>query len=217
MASVLSATNSPNAAENDRSCETQPLLPKDSSLTLDKRKLHYLPSCCGYRLPRITSKGAIAMIAFNFFSMMSSVTCISLTDFTMPQCLVTIPLCLLYPVIGWIGDAWTGKYAILQIALHSLLVTIICQGLANFVIPSGVLHYIALIAWSLSIAGIFASVFQFTMDQSIGASGEELSFIVYWIIWGMLTGTLLSKIDGFLDVVHLSNDMQRLPAFFCQP
>ena len=48
----------------------------------------------------------------------------------------------------------------------------------------------------------------------IGASGEELSFTVYWIVWRLAMGTILSKIDGLVTMVPSSDNMTLFPALF---
>ena len=53
------------------------------------------------------------------------------------------------------------------------------------------------------------------MNQSIGASGEELSFTIYWIVWGFATGTLLFEINGLVNVVPSSDsNLTQLPTLF---
>ena len=36
------------------------------------------------------------------------------------------------------------------------------------------------------------------MDQFVGASGEQLTFAVYWLIWGALATVFFAKIGIFL-------------------
>ena len=214
MASTLLPTVTSFTSTNAGPCETQPLLCKTKSPSHNKKKPCHLLSRLNYRLPRITSKGAVVMIVWNLFFTISFMTCISLTPFGLSQCLVVMSLSVLYPAIGWFGDTWSGKYALLQAAQYFLLVTIICQSLATFVIPSLVVsHYVALVAWSLSMVCYSSSIFQFTLDQSIGASGEELSFTIYWILWGLGTGTLLSKVDGYFEFAPFFDHAAQLPTF----
>ena len=87
-------------------------------------------------------------------------------------------------MVGWLTDCWIGRYRILTLASYFLLVCIILKGIFKFFLEENVriLIFFASSAWSMSVVCYLACIFQFTMDQSVGASGEELSFIIHWIL-----------------------------------
>ena len=138
-----------------------------------------------YRLPVISGKGAILTIVWNLFFATSLLTC------NIPQQneLMAGLFVVFYPIVGWLGDCKFGKYKVLRAAPYFLLSSIVLHNLSVFVFLGNFL-----LAWSAAAAGILAalcyasSVLPFLIDQMIGASGEELSFTIYWTAWGILAG-----------------------------
>ena len=152
-----------------------------------------------YRLPKISEKGAIIMIIWNFLFAVSFFSCSLKLVFGPSHVIVITSLTIVYPIVGWLADSWLGKYKFLQSAMYLLLVAIILKTIEMFFITSLVLNYMAVSAWSLSAICYIACVIQFTTDQSIGASGEELSFTIYWLLWGMATGELLARLAEMVE------------------
>ena len=57
--------------------------------------------------------------------------------------------------------------------------------------------WVSSVAVLLSLAFYFSCVLPFTIDQVLGAFGEELTFTIQWIIWAF---TVYFGILNFLDV-----------------
>ena len=171
--------------------EVQPLL-KQGAASLHSHVTKATGSS-RYRFPKIREKGAILMIVWNVL-FATALTCTANNlAFGTPERLVVAGLTSLYPVVGWLADCYTGRYHVLKVALYSLLFSILAKGIFLFIVQSSVLHYMASCAWSISAVCYLACIIQFTTDQSVGASGEELSFTVYWLVWGLTTGEFLSR------------------------
>ena len=96
---------------------------------------------------------------------------------------------VLYPIMGWLGDSKFGKYKVLQAAPYLLLSIIVLYNLAVFVLAGNV--HLMLIASVLGIPAALCyitTILPFLLDQMIGASGEQLSFAIYWVLCGTMVG-----------------------------
>ena len=130
-----------------------------------------------YRFLNVKEKGATLMIVWNVFFVISLLATASNLDYGTPRQILVCSLTLLYPVVGWLADCWIGRYRILKVASYSLLISIIFKEIWRKFLKCKfqVLHYFASSTWSVAVVCYFACIFQFTMDQSVGASGEELT------------------------------------------
>ena len=146
------------------------------------------------------------MIVWNVFFDISLFTC------SIPQQkqLYAGLFLVFYPIVGWLGDCKFGKCKILQASLYFLLASIVLYNLSVFVCGNSFL-----LTYSAAAAGIMAalcyvsSITPFLMDQMIGASGEELSFTIYWTLWGVLVGWFVADVvyfvaKGLSDVIGLA-------------
>lgn len=157
-----------------------------------------------YRLPMISEKGAVIMIVWNVFFCTSFCSCGIRLVFGSSQLVLIACMTVIYPIVGWLADSWFGKYRFLQCATYLLLAAIIIKAIETFFVPSSVLAYLAVTLWSLTAVCYYSSVIQFTTDQMIGASGEELSFTIYWLVWGWAAGELLSRAVDMLEAISVS-------------
>ena len=153
--------------------------------------------CTAYRFPKISEKGVIFLLVWNLFFAISLTMCISellIDNYTVIEFL-SIPI--ICPVIGLLCDCWIGRFKILKVSTYFLLVAIVLKGV-TIIITSPVALHLAVAIWTLSLACCLTCIIQFTIDQLIGASGEELSFVIYWLLWGLTTGDLIYKTAGCL-------------------
>ena len=102
---------------------------------------------------------------------------------------------LSFPVAGWIADTWIGRYKILRTAMHLLLISStvgIPVQMALMYYPLSIILYAlntAIFCITAAAAGCYAGCFiQFATDQMIGASSDQLSFTVHWLLWGIAVG-----------------------------
>ena len=163
-----------------------------------------LSACATYRLPKFSEKGAIFLLAWNLIFTTSLTMCCTNTLLDYSTAIEFPAIVILCPIIGLLSDCWIGRFKVLKAATYFLLVAIILKGV-TIINPSSVVLYLAVAAWTLSFTCYFTCIIQFTTDQLIGASGEELSFAIYWLLWGFTTGDLIHKIAGCLP---RENDQQ---------
>ena len=161
-----------------------------------KSRHSHLP--CSYRLIRIHSKGAMFMIIINalFASTIMEITERHAADLQHPSlkksiflkvAFVSIVLSsLLCPLVGLLSDSYVGRYKILIASLYLWLVSIIFMALDVIILSETALYCLHILALGLSLACFIACVLPFTIDQLVGASGEQLSFTIYWIVWAWL-------------------------------
>ena len=102
-----------------------------------------------------------------------------------------IALCLVYlsyPLFGLLADVKTGRYKTIITSVYFLFLSWIIGGIAiiiNTFLPEyDILSLIVLsIAFILELIGVCcfqSNIIQFSLDQVIGASADELSAIIYW-------------------------------------
>ena len=152
------------------------------------------PCSVKYRLPIITESGAIVVIIWN------TLMCIALfcLVFNHPFYLLSDLTMLTFPIAGYVADTWVGRFRVLQvsviISLTSAFLGTILQA-AGLLTTSPVISALMEVNFGLGSLGaaMFASCFiPFTWDQLTGASGEQLSFTMYWLLWGVGTGLIVS-------------------------
>ena len=170
-----------------------------------------------FRLPLISHKGAILMIVWNVFFDISLFTC-SIPQLTQLYAGVLI---VFYPIIGWLGDCKFGKGKILQASLYFLLASIVLYNLSVFVCGNNfILTYSAAAGGIMAALCYVSSMAPFLMEQMIGASGEELSFTIYWTLWGVMVGWFVADVvyfsaEGLSDVIGLTISSTSFLASYC--
>ena len=103
----------------------------------------------------------------------------------------SIAFCLIflsYPLFGLLADVKTGRYKTIIVGVHFSFLSWIIVGLTiviNSYLPEyDILSLVALgIAFILGLIGsccFYSNNVQFSLDQVIGASADELSAIIYW-------------------------------------
>ena len=96
--------------------------------------------------------------------------------------------CLSFPLFGLLADVKTGRYKMTIVGVHFSFLSWIIFGL-SYIIKTYLPEYDTLSLIVLSIAFIlevigscsfYSNIVQFSLDQVIGASADELSAIIYW-------------------------------------
>ena len=85
-----------------------------------------------FKLPKISERGAILMIVWNVFFVISMIICGFAQQLEIVQ--LGILLVFSYPIVGWLGDFKFGKYKFLQSASYFLLSSIVLHNLSVFVL-----------------------------------------------------------------------------------
>ena len=108
---------------------------------------------------------------------------------------------LLFPFLGLLADVKVGRYTSIITGVYLSFLSWIFAGLAFIIKPSShynVLFYItSVVAYLLEVIGyscVRSNIVQFNIDQAIGASGDELSTIIYW-------DSLSLPIIFFIDII----------------
>ena len=171
--------------------ETTPLLQSTSDSGVEKFQCKWLHSV-KYRLPTITEKGAIVAIVWNTL-MSIALCCIAFSHSYIASDIIM----LTFPIAGYVADTWVGRFRMLQASMTvSLVAAFLGVGLRTVELwtTSSVVSVLLDIHFVIGALGmaLFASCFiPFTVDQLVGASGEELSFAIYWLFWGVSTGLIV--------------------------
>ena len=200
MHAKMPASKGEISRESD-STETEGLLRNGRSFRPRQNKRHLCRF--SYRLIKIPEKGAMLMIFYNMFF----ATTLLLWDekamkyhYTSMESLIVvwIPGCislLLCPSTGLVSEICLGRYRFLTASLYLWLITIVLMAL-DIIISSGTVYFLHLATAALSLACYVSCAIPFTIDQLVGASGEELSFTIYWIVWAW------STFSSVADTIH---------------
>ena len=183
----------------------QPLLQKSYALKSHCSQ-NLNAKCPKYKLAKITEKGAIFMITWNLFYTIALFSCV--TELLLTKNIALILVCsstILYPVVGLVIDIWIGTFRIIKLSMYFLLASIVLKNIYLLIFSSDVIIYLSIVTWSLAGVCYLASIFPLTTTQLIGASGEELSLTIYWLIWGITTGILVNK---FMSCLFDINELQ---------
>ena len=186
------------------SCESDPHESDQlhrSDLSVVSRERKRCACISSYRLIKIPGKGAVFMILFNF---LFATTLVEVAIPSKSYC-STEPstvwmwaaATLLFPIFGLISDTYFGRYKFLTASLYLWLISITFMAL-EVIIPSEALHLLHYAARVVSIGCYISCAIPFTIDQVVGASGEELSFTIYWILWPWITFANVINILPFI-------------------
>ena len=93
----------------------------------------------------------------------------------------------IFPLLGLLADVKIGRYISIITGVYMSFLSWIIAGLA-FIIKSSshynvLFHITSGVAYLLQVIGyscVRSNIIQFNIDQAIGASGDELSSIIYW-------------------------------------
>ena len=166
------------------------------------------------RLRRVRAKGAILILVLNalvdvsYFGALGQMFNVLLTEnqveppgfayFVQVTFTLALPQ-MLYPVAGWLADAYLGRYRTIHASLwflwvgFMLLFISVSTELAHggwvralafyFVFP------IAFLCINCGLAGFHANVIPFGLDQMPSASAKEISAFIHWYYWTRAIGT----------------------------
>ena len=158
-------------------------------------------SCCiNYRAQRIRSKGAIFCLLVRLLlvtgnqAMIYAISGVAVAVFSDYLITYLVPVfMLLSPIAGWIVDAWLGRHRVIKVGIWTCLVGNILAVSATLISYTShsmfchkffeVLAYIGLSVSMFGDAAITANVIQLSLDQCLGASGDELSALIQWNVW----------------------------------
>ena len=118
-----------------------------------------------------------------------------------------------YPIVGIVADTCVRRFKFIQAGIAFLMVSSLLSLvliLLQDYLPATAQTICMLCTTGLCCIGAscyMANAFPFVADQLIGASGEQLSFAVYWIMWGIISAyntgpVLLESIPcDYLDIL----------------
>ena len=141
------------------------------------------------------------MIIWNFLFMVSFFsTSPGLLEWRESYIIEYTAIMTVFLFVGLAADCWVGRYRILRMAMFLLLACVIIKTIDTAVIPTSIpaLPFITIAFQALSGVCYGACTVQFTMDQLIGASGEQLSFVIFWLVWGYIGGGVIGIESQYL-------------------
>ena len=159
--------------------------------------------CITFKFPAIIGKGAIVMIIWNLFFTMSLFTSRQYVIYTFDLvAIIMASLAVSYPLIGWLADTRLGKFNVLLTSSYLLAAAIILKSVGTFITPERSILYLSLIVSSVAVACWLSSIIPFITDQVVGASAEELSFAVLWLLWSSATGYCVATLTSLFSEEH---------------
>ena len=87
----------------------------------------------------------------------------------------------------------------LKASMYLTLLAIIMKLIGKEVIETDYILHIAVVVLALAGSGYTACILQFTLDQLVGASGEQLTFAIYWLIWGGFTTACFTNMFYYIS------------------
>ena len=153
-----------------------------------------------YHPQRIHSKGAILCLLFMLLTslghqaMLYAISGVPVKVFSDYLITYFVPvLMFFFPIAGWIADTKFGRHQVIKVGIWTCLVGNILSVSATLISYTSaskfchnffeVLAYIGLSVFTFGDVAIKANIIQFSLDQCLGASGDELSAVIQWSIW----------------------------------
>ena len=171
----------------------------ESSPLIRKNPKRKCSKCCSsrvkYRLPKIKEKGAIVAILCNVLILGAIFALIQESYLMNSNFIIAVPLIsiIVFPIAGIVADTCVGRFKVIQASVvHSDWIISpqpsLLMLLPDDIISTTVVPFVLLIEGLHCIGGscYVACCLPFIGDQLIGASGEQLSFASYWIMWGFV-------------------------------
>ena len=178
----------------------------DEGCPLLRQQTHAKKTCCKYKLPTVSEKGAVVVIVWNVFLNISICGQMKTGSWT------TLVMSLVFPLAGFVADTWIGRYKVLKSSMYimvlSSLIDIITRLTSVYVsLPPQVMTVMKVVMIAVSSVGMssfLACTIPFTTDQMIGASSDQLSFTIHLILWGAAMGSFVNSVANiFADSQYL--------------
>ena len=152
------------------------------------------------------------MIVCNVFACFAALIQVQ-TMFSMPPVLVTFVVMgiVIFPVAGIVADTCIGRFKMIRAGIFFLMLSSYLNILSLLLqkhLPNGVETILVICMTGLCCIGASCKVvciFPFLADQLIGASAEQLSFAIYWIMWGLIITSYISLLNKFTEYsIHIA-------------
>ena len=145
----------------------------------------------------INKRGAIFLIVWNIFEGLFFFSCTT-NLLTCSWKWVTVIeygiIAALSPVIGLAADCWMGRYKVFKMAQYLTLLAILLKVIGKEIFHVDYVLQSAIAVMALAGSSYTACILQFTMNQLVGASGEQFAFAIYWLVWGGFTTASISNV-----------------------
>ena len=158
----------------------------------------------------ITEKGAIALIVCNvlaliaIFAQLQKIELITSTTVTF-----VVMAIITFPIAGIVADICVGRLKVIQASIVLLMVSspinILLLLLQDYLPTTAQTVFVVCTAglcWSGSSCYV-ACLFPLAADQLIGGFGEQLSFAVYWMMWGFVIAYYTVILKGISSVYFI--------------
>ena len=103
-----------------------------------------------------------------------------------------------FPIVGMVADAWTGRYRIIVISIYCCFIGWLLSAVSYFIVTiqtvSAIFVLIGIAFQIIGIAGSHSTLVPFIIDQAIGASADELSSIIHWFLLSYPAGLWILNI-----------------------
>ena len=168
-----------------------------------------------YKPRKVGSKGAVLVLIWSCLVHGTSYSTIKgLASIEIQHQVAFILYALFSPLAGWLADVYFGRYKVMQAGLWLMWVGTIAGVLAQIIMvevseTENTLYYLivmvlAAIVFILGNSAFTVNVVPFGTDQMLDASAEEISAFVYWFVWSISVGEVITRIGHLIsDCTHL--------------
>ena len=171
--------------------------------TWERLKICFKPT---YKLRRITNKGAILVLLFNF--LITSVYYYTSTKSLTPEpyyckmCfkLIEVPIGLALPFAGWLADIYFSRYRVILFGIVTMWISVLLLTVIfvveRFLPFTDYIQVFLLASLGFGYGCFQANVVQFGIDQLTDASTDEVISFINWYAWSYVSsGTFVNLIS----------------------
>ncbi len=192
--------------------EEQPLLQQPQPIK-PKRHCHHL------RIRKVRSKGAVVVLVWIYFLMLSFINPVYNTMKITVQgsslqilAISGIVVCLIGPIAGLVATVYCGRYRVVSWSLWIIWIGNIATvpirilqrlypAIQYVLVVSGIA--LAETVYSFGLTVFFVNCVSFGLDQMPDASGEEIKTFIHWFMWAVLAGLTSGSLLILLQCLFL--------------
>ena len=117
--------------------------------------------------------------------------------FRMADFFILFSAAVIFPIAGWLGDVWVGRYKAMRISMLIMWIGAFLLSLTFVKLDHNAIKKIALAILLIGLSGFQANIVQFSMDQIFDSSSSEIVSCIIFYILTYFVSSVVSQFTSF--------------------